>query len=81
MFGSEGGLDNGASPSTTLTFAAKVRDTKLDEEEVMILVKGGVNWLDKGWFRCARRFGQRAEEHGGGGILLVRFAFNPVGFE
>ena len=50
MFGSEGGLDNGISPSTTLTLAVEVRDTELDEEEVMNRVRRGVTgWAETGF--------------------------------
>ena len=49
MFGSEGGLNNGVSPSTTLTFAGEVRDVKLDEEAMNRVRRGVTGWTKTGF--------------------------------
>jgi hypothetical protein len=50
LFGSEGGLDNGASPSATLTFAAEVRDAGLDKEFMNLGKKCVTGWTSAGFF-------------------------------
>lgn len=48
LFGSEGGLNNGASPSTTLTFEAEVGDEELDEEAMNLDKRGVTGWTKAG---------------------------------
>ena len=47
--GSEGDLNNGASPSTALTLEAGVGDDELDEEVINLARRGVTGWTKAGF--------------------------------